>query len=320
MAMELAFNSKALCRNPQREACADLPATLSYRNALGAEQRVAVALRTRGRYRADTVQCTLPALFVFFTGDTVDTLFAGQRMLPLTTHCARPADYEQYLLKEYLAYRIYNALTSKSLRVRLVRMIYRDTGGRVEPIERYAFFTEHFESFARRHDATVRGKQPFDPRTGDAMEVAILDLFEYSIGNTDWSAVHSHNVLLVESVSGLVTPVPFDFDFSGLVDAQYATVSPLLGIRSVRQRVFRGVCRPDSNLDAAFAHFTARRDAVLHLVNVIADLQPRERADIVDYLGDSFATFASPQRRVTEIIDACRDGAQTHPADGRNRR
>ncbi len=308
LAMELAFDAKALCRNPQRGACADLPATLSYRDALGEEQHVTVALRTRGRYRADTVQCGLPALFVFFTGDTRSTMFAGESMLPLTTHCARTADYEQYLLEEYLAYRIYNALTSRSLHVRLVRMTYRDTAGRSEPFERYAFFTEHFDSFARRHGVTVRAKKPFDPRSADAMEITTLDLFEYAIGNTDWSAVHGHNVLLVENASGFVTAVPFDFDFSGLVDAEYATVSPRLAARSVRQRVFRGVCRADTDWDAAFAHFAARRDAVLKLADEIPDLQPRERADAIDYLEAAFATFASPERRVTDIIESCRHG------------
>jgi hypothetical protein len=308
LAMELLFDSKALCRNPQRAACADLPATLSYRDAAGEHQHVTVALRTRGRYRADTVQCGLPALFVFFTGDTSSTMFSGESTLPLTTHCARSSDYEQYLLKEYLAYRIYNVLTSRSLRVRLVRMTYRDSAGRSEPLERYAFFTEHFDSFARRHGVTVRAKKPFDPRSGDAMAVTTLDLFEYAIGNTDWSAVHGHNVLLVESASGLVTPVPFDFDFSGVVDAEYASVSPKLGTRSVRQRVFRGVCRPDVDWDAAFGHFVERRDAVLRLTDEVQDLRLRERVDVVDYLEGAFATFASAERRGTEIIDACRGG------------
>jgi AAA family ATP:ADP antiporter len=308
LAMELVFDSKALCRNPQRSECADLPATLLYRDGLGGEQRVAVALRTRGRYRADTVQCGLPALFVFFTGDTRDTLFAGESMLPLTTHCARGTEYEQYLLKEYLAYRIYGALTSKSLRVRLVRMTYVDAAGRLEPVERYAFFTEHFESFARRHGATVRPKNLFDPRTADPAEVTTLDLFQYAIGNTDWSVVKGHNVLLVEGTAGLVTPVPFDFDFSGLVDAEYASVSPELSIRTVRQRVFRGLCNPGTDWDSAFAHFAARRADVLRLVDEVPGLQPRQGVRAVEYLEDAFATFASPARRQPLVIDACRHG------------
>lgn len=306
--MELVFDSRALCRNPERAPCVDLPATLVYRDALDHEQRVTVALRTRGRYRADTVQCDLPALFVFFTGDTRDTLFKGESMLPLTTHCSRGAGYEQYLLKEYWAYRIYETLTSKSLHVRLVHMAYRDAAGRVKPVERYAFFTEHFESLARRQSTTIRPASVFDPRTADSAEVATFDLFQFAIGNTDWSAIKGHNVLLLESEAGVVTPVPFDFDFSGLVDAHYASVSPGLAISSVRQRVFRGVCNPRTDWDAAFAHFAAHREEVLELADEIPGLEPKQRDGAVEYLQGAFATFASPERRRTLIIDACRHG------------
>ena len=307
LGMELVFDARALCRNPELLQCADLPATLVYRDAGDREQRVSVALRTRGRYRADTVQCELPALFVFFTGNTRDTLFASESMLPLTTHCSRGAAYEQYLLKEYWAYRMYEVLASKSLHVRLVRMTYRDASGRLEPLERYAFFTEHFESFARRQSAAVRSKQVFDPRTADAAEIATFDLFQYAIGNTDWSSIRGHNVLIVES-GGLMTPVPFDFDFSGLVNAIYATVSPQLSISSVRERVFRGVCDPATDWDAAFAHFAARRQNVLALADEIPGLETRQRARAVDYLEEAFATFASPDRRRTLIVDECRGG------------
>jgi AAA family ATP:ADP antiporter len=306
--MELVFDWRALCRDPRQATCIDLPATLVYRDELDRVQRVSVALRTRGRYRADTVECALPALFVFFTGDTRETLFAGDSMLPLTTHCARATEYEQYLLKEYLAYRIYSELSSDSLRVRLARVTYRDSAGRLAPIERYAFFTEHFESLARRRGAAVRPRQLFDPRTADPQEMAVFDLFQYAIGNTDWSVVEGHNALLVEREASSATPVPFDFDFSGLVDAEYASVSPKLTITSVRQRVFRGICDPETDWEAAFAHFAARRERVLELADEIPGLEPRQRVRAVEYLDGAFATFASPERRRTLIVDACRGG------------
>jgi AAA family ATP:ADP antiporter len=313
LSAELAFDFRALCRNPEGSACADVPATLAYRDTLGHEQRVAVELRTRGRYRADTVQCDLPALFVFFTGDTRGTPFDGESMLPLTTHCERTAHYEQYVLKEYLAYRIYDVLTSKSLRTRLARVTYRDTSGRVEPFARYAFFIEHFASFARRQEAAVHTARPFDPLTADPLEIATLDLFEYAIGNTDWSVVYGHNVLLVEGEAGLVTPVPFDFDFSGLVNATYATVSPQLSISRVRERVFRGICRAETDWPVAFAHFASRRAEVLALATELEGLEPKHRADVIGYLEGAFETFASAQRRDRRIVGACR------PADGGSR-
>ena len=305
--MELVFDWRALCRNPERAQCTDLPATIAYRDALDQEQRVTVALRTRGRYRKDTVECDLPALFVYFTGDTRDTLFAGQNMLPLTTHCDREATYEQYLLKEYWAYRMYETLASKSLGVRLVHMTYRDAAGRLDPIERYAFFSEHFESLARRQGASVRPKGAFDPRAADPNEIATFDLFQYAIGNTDWSSIKGHNVLVIES-GELATPVPFDFDFSGLVNAKYATAAPELDLRTVRQRVFRGICDSRTDWETAFAHFAARREDVLELADEIPGLEPRQRAVAVEYLEGAFATFASPERRQTLIVDACRHG------------
>jgi AAA family ATP:ADP antiporter len=306
--MELVFDWQALCRNPQKAECADLPATIVYRDGSNREQRVISALRTRGRYRKDTVQCALPALFVFFTGETQDTIFAGEPMLPLTTHCARSAEYEQYLLKEYLAYKVYEALSSNSLRVRLAHVTYVDSAGRLAPFERYAFFTEHFDSFARRHGVVVRSKQLFDPRTADQNELAVFDLFQYAIGNTDWSAVKGHNVLVVASEAGLATPVPFDFDFSGLVNAKYASVSPEVAISNVRQRVFRGVCDPKTDWDGVFAHFAVRRDDVLALADEVPGLEPKQRDRAVEYLEGAFATFASPDRRNTLIVNACRHG------------
>ncbi|HEX7237942.1 MAG TPA: hypothetical protein VF405_13320, partial [Gammaproteobacteria bacterium] len=167
---------------------------------------------------------------------------------------------------------------------------------------------EHFESFARRTGTAVRAKQLFDPRAADPSEMATFDLFQYAIGNTDWSAIKGHNVLVVEGDAGRVTPVPFDFDFSGLVDAEYASVSPELSISSVRQRLFRGVCDPRTDWETAFAHFAARREDVLELADAIPGLEPRQRDRAVEYLEGAFATFASPERRQTLILDACRHG------------
>ena len=169
------------------------------------------------------------------------------------------------MLKEHLAYRIYNALTDKSLRTRLARVTYHDTSGRTESLTRYAFFVEHFDSLAKRHDAVVWKPERFDVLDADPVEMATLDVFEYMIGNTDWSAVFNHNVVLIRDAAGRATAVPYDFDFSGLVDAEYASVAPQLPIRNVTQRWFRGVCRPDTDWPHVFSAFQERRGAIEQL-------------------------------------------------------
>ena len=187
-------------------------------------------------------------------------------MLPLTTHCRDSSTYEQYVLKEYLAYRIYNLLTDKSLRVRLARVSYRDTGRRDRVVERYAFFTEHFKSLAARQNAEVYEPETFDRRAANPLELGTLDLFEFLIGNTDWSASKGHNIVHIRARDGFVTAVPYDFDFSGLVDADYAGPPPNLPIRTVTQRLFRGFCRPDLDWPRVYELFRTEHAAITKLI------------------------------------------------------
>jgi hypothetical protein len=305
LSLDLYMDTKALCRDPRRDRCDDLPAELVYRDDDGAERRVEVSLRSRGRFRDETGDCSLPALFVFFHGDTAGTLFENQDMLPLTTHCRTPLQYERYVLKEHLAYRIYNVLTDKSLRTRLARTTYHDTSGRTEPLTRYAFFVEHFDALAERHDAVAWKPERFDVLAADPVEIATLDVFQYMVGNTDWSVIFGHNVVLIQDAAGRATAVPYDFDFSGLVDAEYASVAPELPIRDVKQRLFRGICRPDTDWARVFATFEERRGAIERLTR-LSELPNTVRDDARRYLGEFFETLSSEARRVRDIVSACR--------------
>jgi len=295
---------KALCRDPERKTCADLPATLAFSDN-GAQKSVRVSLRVRGRFRSTTGGCDLPALFVFFGPDTAGTAFAGEKMLPLTTHCRTAPGYEQYVVQEYLAYRIYNLLTDKSLRVRLARVTYHAPASRAKPLVRYAFFTEHFDSLAQRAGAVVYKPEQFDLAEADAKELATLDLFEFMIGNTDWSAVFRHNIVLIRDAAGRPTAAPYDFDFSGLVDAEYATVAPQLPIHYVTQRLFRGACRPDTDWERVFATFEKKRDAIYELLDEPA-LERATRDKARRYLASFYDVLGSAERRDREIVGACR--------------
>ena len=67
-----------------------------------------------------------------------------------------------------------------------------------------------------------------------------MSVFQYMVGNTDWSMVRFHNVEVSRTPRGVYVPVPYDFDWTGLVSTRYARPNEGLGIRSVRQR-FTGV-------------------------------------------------------------------------------
>jgi hypothetical protein len=306
--MAFALDLKALCRNPGRKHCRDEPVTIEYEGSDGQRVRVTGTVRSRGRYREDTGDCQLPALFVFFDeASTAGSLFAGQTMLPLTTHCQPfKEEYEDYVLKEYLAYRIYNLLTDKSLRVRLARLTYHDTSGKYDPLTAYGFFTEHFDSLARRHGAVVVEPEQWDPREANPEELAIHDVFQYLIGNTDWSVIYGHNIVHIEQADGSVTAVPYDFDFSGLVNTEYAGPPPQLRIRSVRQRIYRGFCFDDVDWNALAARVLDTKAPIEELTRSLFPDADDERSDVTEFLLDAFDIAASSSRFTDEVHNECR--------------
>ena len=305
--LELVVDEARFCRDPQAKDCEDAPGTLRYRAGDGDVRAISVTLRARGRWREETADCRLPALFVFFDAATAaGTPFAGERMLPLTTHCHDPLDYEQNVLKEYLAYRVYELLSTKSLRTRLAQITYRSTDDSARSTRRYAFFTEHFDSLAARQSAIVWRTDAVDPALFDADELATLAVFQYLIGNTDWSAIYGHNIMTLRTAEGSVTAVPYDFDYSGLVAAAYAGPPPGLPIRSVKQRIFRGFCEPRPDWSAVFAAFTAQRSALAALPAAIPGLDARDRTRVQLYIESFYAVLDSPERSAARIVEACR--------------
>jgi hypothetical protein len=309
LAITLSFDFNALCRAGADVGCPDAQGTLAYLDDDGANRAIPVWIRARGRWRNVAANCSMPPLSVIF-GDvgTDGTLFAGQTMLPLTTHCnEHPAAQEQYVLKELVAYHIYNELTDKSMRVRLARVRYEHTGRRPRTVERYAFFTEHFDSLAARNGAEFWATENFDPRMGDAAQLATLDLFEFMIGNTDWSMVKGHNVAHLRAADKTVAAVPYDFDFSGIVNASYALPPPALrGIDDVTDRVYRGFCYPGLDWNELFRRFEAEREPIAALIERTPALDPRQRSAIRDYVADFYEIIGSAERRQDEIVGECR--------------
>jgi hypothetical protein len=307
LAIRLSFDFAALCREGSDVGCPDASATLRYADSAGADHALPVWIRARGRWRNVAANCSMPPLSVIFGDGTEGTLFAGQAMLPLTTHCREhPAAQEQYVLKELLAYHIYNELTDKSMRVRLARVAYENTGRRPRVVERYAFFTEHFDSIAERNGGAFWPTENFDPRTADAGELAIVDLFEFMIGNGDWSMLRGHNVAHFRAADGTVDVVPYDFDFSGIVNASYALPPATLRIRQVTQRVYRGFCYPGLDWAALFERFEAARAPIDALIEQSPGLDVTHRAEVRAYVASFYDIIGSDERRQEEVVEECR--------------
>lgn len=133
-----------------------------------------------------------------------------------------------------------------------------------------------------------------------------MAVFQYLIGNSDWSVPALHNIVLLrpEDLS-VFLPVPYDFDFSGVVDARYAIPPPHLGLSSVTERLYRGNCQSEEDLQPVLDRFLARKEDILALWNSdLLDSGTRKRA--VRYVEDFFETIENPREVRAELIRTCR--------------
>ena len=308
----------ALCRPREDENCDYVASELRYRAGDGSDKKVPIEIKIRGGWRSLTRNCSAPLLWVRFNPETTGgTPFEGLSDVPLTTHCGtgfsldrmhngtRHSDWEQYLLREYLGYRLYGLLTERSVRARLLQITYLDPGKSGRSISNYALFTEHFESVAARTGSEVLPRGSFSADDLDAQSAGLLALFEFMIGNTDWSIPRERNIILLRDPAGRQVPVPYDLDMSGLVNAAYAGPAVGLPIEDVSDRWFLGYCHPDTEWNAIFEQFTGAEAEIMALPGEIPEFDNRSRRWESHFLAQFFEILHSPDARQARILDAC---------------
>lgn len=267
--------------------------------------RVPLQLRVRGIWRRQN--CDFPPIRLDFARDSVKgTVFARQDQPKLVSHCRDNDTFEQYILQEFQLYRVYQQVTPYAHRARLARVTYMDSGATRPVATRYAILVEEASDVAARTNARRLQQLGANPSDVDYDESAILGLFEYLAGNTDFSISALHNIELFTDAMA-VHPVAYDFDFSGMVNARYAAPDPKLDIPDVRTRLFRGYCVPPESFARAAAVFREKKDAIYALYrDPLAQLmRPDERESSIHYLDEFYRVLEDPQRFQREVVSKC---------------
>ncbi|MBL8550085.1 MAG: hypothetical protein JNJ73_08860 [Hyphomonadaceae bacterium] len=273
---------------------------------------IEMRLSARGLTRRTGGICAFPPLRLEFDGPARrGTIFQGQGRLKLVTHCKPIDNYEQRVVLEYLAYRLYNVVTPLSYRVRAARITYVDTAGRRSPDTRFGFLIEDVDDVARRNNRTKVEAPSVAMDSLDSLAASRAALYQYMIGNLDWSFTRGpagedccHNTRPI-GAAGAIVPLPYDFDQSGFVDAPYALPPQGIRIASVRTRVFRGLCQHNASIPAAAAEFTAKRADIMALIGAETRLPEDRRRSAQRYL-EGFFEAIDPSRLDATIIRSCR--------------
>jgi hypothetical protein len=274
----------------------EVPAVFIFSQPDGQKITNPVTLRVRGNFRLH--YCLVPPLKIKFNSKDSSVLHS-LKTLELVSACKISADYEQYLLKEYLTYRIYNLLTEKSFHTRLLRLNLQDSAGKKKPVYFYAFLLEDLKDLAKRNDCREWKKGNIKSSAVDHQQVAMVSVFQYMIGNLDWGLSPNHNVKLIASLkdtTGGLNIIPYDFDYSGFVNAHYA-VSNDEELENVKQRKYIGLPRTLIELEEVLVIFKQRKSQIYDLVNHFDLLTSKSKKEITDYL-DEFYDMISHSDKV----------------------
>jgi hypothetical protein len=284
-------------------------ALLSYRAPDGSIRSHGIKAQTRGRYRRNPENCPFPPLRLNFDrSDVAETLFDVQDKLKLVTHC-RTDDlhYDQFVLQEYGLYRVFNVLTPRSFRVRLVRMTYLDVSGRHEPITRNAFLIEHIDDLARRVEGKVYEEQNVPRERLDFDQLTLLYLFEYMIGNIDWDVSMLQNLALIApSRDGPYSPIPYDFDLADVIAPPGADRHPRLGPTALRHLLFADFCRAKDDLEPYLDLFKRKKEDIYAVFDRIPGLTPERAAATRRYFDQLYRIINSPRNVEREFLRPCR--------------
>lgn len=270
-----------------------------------------IRLRTRGIFR--NAECYYAPLELNFKDagfgySDLDSI----RKIKLVPQCKPDTESEKNVLIEYLIYKMYSAMTDTSFRVRLLTVNYIDSEKRRKPFTQFGFFIEPTQMLAGRTNSVEIESRALNQKTIYPHMIDRVAIFNYMIGNFDWAVPNQHNIktfkpLVFESVY-LATAVPYDFDFTGLVDAEYAVPDDkITGTTSIRERIFLGVCRSREVYQKDLDEFLEKKDEFYGLINEFPYLNAKQKKNMIYYLDTFYEQCTGKQKILNVFLKSCKN-------------
>lgn len=266
---------------------------------------IPIKIKTRGHFRKKAGNCQYPPLMLNFAKSTTpkNSIFSGQDKVKLVTPCRG----EDYIIQEYLVYKLYNIVTPISFRVRLVLVTYEDSLKSKNSSPIYGILIEEESQMAARNQSISIDKTGFSPKDMEYEGFLKMAVFQYMIGNTDWSIQYLQNIKLITTDSTkLPIPVPYDFDHAGIVRAPYANPAPELQMSSTQERRYRGYCIEEMNkFNPVFETFNQLKSQFYALYDGNPLLSSSYQKLTIKFLDQFYETINDPKKALRDFTYPC---------------
>ena len=262
-----------------------------------------ISVRPRGITRKS--KCSFPPLMLKADSLQEANLNLGpSKNVKLVTYCKDSLGYPSWIIKEYLVYKVYNEFSPHSFNVKLAEIRIVDNKGTFPTIEQSGFIIEPLDELASRVNCRVIEDSESIQRV-HREKYKTLTMFQYMVGNTDWNFTKRHNVRLLECdpQHGPI-PVPYDFDFSGIVNANYAKPHPMLPINSVRDRLFQWRGSEDEDFSEIAMVFNNKKGVTEDIFNAPELSKKYNIAEVENYLNEFYQNIDNPEFIKKEILKA----------------
>ena len=281
------------------------PAKLSYpKNHKMVEWEV--ELSPRGNMR--NKYCDLPPLKLEFSKEDLINVGFNPAFddFKLVHTCKDDEEHRALVMREYLAYKLYNELTDFSFQVQLLDFSLEDSKGKLYKVASKGFLIEKDDELAQRLNGRVL--KPTNV-SRDALQADVFDmmsLFQFMIGNTDWFVYNLHNIKVLKVEGQLFPiPIPYDFDYAGLVNADYAIPEKRLPVTDIKDRYYLGACRTHEELQPVFQKFKEKKEKMLSICTEFSPLPKPVREEITDYINTFFKILEDEKSCKKMIVQHC---------------
>lgn len=266
-----------------------------------------VKIKARGESRRKI--CFFPPFELNFKKSDPDAIYTGEmNKLKMVTQCKNSGLSQQYLVKEYLCYKLLNILTDYSYKVRFAEIKFTDSAGKVKPYTNYGFIIETTSHLAERISAFQVEIRGIRMKQTDYDAFHLMTVYQFMIGNTDWDVPSLHNIRLYKLQDfNKPNPIPitYDFDYAGLVNSDYAVPQVKYGTTTVRERVYMGYCIPYNDFQNVFRQFLDKEEQFYSLINNCEWLEKFNKKDMISYMGEFFAIIKSQKMTEVNITKRC---------------
>jgi hypothetical protein len=246
------------------------------------DRECTIQLKGRGNIRKEV--CFFPPLKLKFPKSEFNF-----HKLKWVNVCRSSKEMDAALFKEYLSYKLYQTLTDKSFDARLFHVEVFDPKKEDPYLSSYAFIIEPIERLSHRTTSKEYAPKVMRARVLDKYHYALTNVFEYLIANTDWSIDNSHNLkfLRKSDIPGVI-PIPYDFDYSGFVNASYAVPHESLPIKDVLERHNKGHCFTEEEMEVIYSHVLSKKEEMLEIINTFELMDERSRTRLSNFLSKGF--------------------------------